>query len=66
MTDIIERLRRHGDALPRQWTFDVMREAADEIERLRLENKLLFDNIKGNNADLERFNRALRTRANHG
>lgn len=37
-----------------------------EIERLRAENKLLFDHIKGDAADLEKFNEAMkRTVAAH-
>lgn len=37
----------------------IIKEQREKIERLELENKLLFDSIKGNDADLERFNRAL-------
>lgn len=38
----------------------IIKEQRAEIERLQEENRLLFDNIKGNDADLERFNRALK------
>ena len=43
----------------------IIKEQRAEIERLKLENQLLFEHIKGNADDLARFNRALETvRAN--
>jgi NurA-like 5'-3' nuclease len=36
-----------------------IKEQRERIEYLELENNLLHDHLKGNDADLERFNRAL-------
>ena len=37
----------------------IIKEQRERIEYLELENKLLFDHLKGTDADLAAFNRAL-------
>lgn len=37
----------------------IIKEQQAKIERLELENRLLFDSIKGDEADLARFNAVL-------
>lgn len=44
----------------------IIKEQRSEIERLQIENQMLFDNVKGTDADLERFNRVLRRTAGEG
>ena len=44
MTDIVERLRSMGGSNQRIW--DVMDEAANEIERLREENKKFLETVQ--------------------
>lgn len=38
---------------------ELLTKAADEIEFLELESKLLFERLKGNDDDLAAFNRAM-------
>lgn len=44
----------------------IIKEQRSQIDRLQVENKLLFDNLKGDDADLERFNRTLRRALGQG
>jgi hypothetical protein len=47
------------ETVPASYHLQMVTRLEAEVGRLRLENKLLFEHIKGNDADLAMFNRAL-------